>query len=176
MKNNIDAEHSLEEKKLILIIEDEAVNLEILKRALQDSYELLAAGTGKEALEMIDADSDRLSLVLLDLNLPDMKGMDILRNIREMDLQLRLPVIVITADREAEVESLDLGASDFIPKPYPRPEVIKARVRRTIELSEDRIIIGQTEHDNLTGLYSREFFFRYADQFDIRHEDLDMDP
>ncbi len=175
MHNNKTVEHGIEENKLILIIEDEPVNLEILKRVLQDSYDLITVGTGTEALEMIREYSDRLSLVLLDLNLPDMKGMDILRSIQEMDLQFRLPVIVMTADREAEVESLDLGASDFIPKPYPRPEVIKARVRRTIELSEDRIIIGQTEHDNLTGLYSREFFFRYADQFDIRHSDLEMD-
>jgi len=175
MQNNKTVAHGLEEKKLILIIEDEPVNLEMLKRVLQDSYDLITAGTGSGALGMIREYSDKLSLVLLDLNLPDMKGMDILGSIQEMDLQFRLPVIVMTADREAEVESLDLGASDFIPKPYPRPEVIKARVRRTIELSEDRIIIGQTEHDNLTGLYSREFFFRYADQFDIRHPDLKMD-
>ncbi len=175
MNNKKAAETDAGEKKLILIIEDEAANLEMLRKTLQDSYDVLTARTGAEALELIDGYSGRLSLVMLDLNLPDMKGMDILAAVQEMDLQFRMPVIVMTDDREAEVESLDLGASDFIPKPYPRPEVIKARVRRTIELSEDRIIIGQTEHDSLTGLYSREFFFRYADQFDIRHDDLDMD-
>ncbi|MBR2705798.1 MAG: EAL domain-containing protein [Mogibacterium sp.] len=165
----------MQDKKLILIVEDEHVNCEILAMILQGSYDILTAHTGREALALIDEKGDRLSLVLLDLNLPDIEGMEILRRIRKKDLHHRLPVIVMTADRNAEVESLDLGASDFIPKPYPRPEVIKARVRRTIELSEDRIIIGQTEHDSLTGLYSREFFFRYADQFDIRHAELEMD-
>lgn len=167
--------HDPKEKKVILIIEDEPVNLGILVKVLQDEYELITARRGEDAISVIDAGSDRLSLVLLDLMLPDMQGMDILRSIQERELHFRLPVIVMTADREAEVESLELGASDFIPKPYPRPEVIRARVKRTIELSEDRIILGQTEHDSLTGLYNREFFYSYAEQLDARKKDTEMD-
>lgn len=175
MHESIKKNRGAEERKKLLIIEDEAVNREMLGLVLEEDYDLVYAETGAEALAAIDSGTDELSLVLLDLNLPDMNGLDILRGISEKELFDRVPVIVLTADREAEVESLNIGASDFIPKPYPRPEVIRARVRRTIELSEDRIIIGQTEHDNLTGLYSREFFFRYAEQFDARHKDMDMD-
>ncbi len=162
------------EKKKILIVEDEKVNLELLRIVLQKDYDLLTAETGAEALEILGSESS-LSLVLLDLNLPDMSGLDILTGMKESGSLDILPVIVLTAEKEAEVESLDIGASDFISKPYPRPEVIKARVRRTIELNEGRIIIGQTEIDALTGLYTREYFNSYCERFDRKHPERIMD-
>ena len=162
------------EKKKILIVEDEKVNLELLRIVLQNDYEILTAENGAEALDAINNESG-LSMVLLDLNLPDMSGMDILKGMNESNMLDNLPVIVLTAEKEAEVESLNIGASDFISKPYPRPEVISARVRRTIELSEGRMIIGQTENDSLTGLYTREYFFSYCDQYDTKHPDVEMD-
>lgn len=164
-----------DENRRILIVEDEIVNREILKLVLKEEYELLFAETGSEAKKVINENVGNLSLVLLDLNLPDMNGMDVLNEMQEDENLKAIPVIVLTADRDAEVASLDIGASDFITKPYPRPEVIKARVRKSIELSEDRIIIGQTEYDQLTGLYNREFFYHFADQFDFRHGDIPTD-
>ena len=50
-----------------------------------------------------------------------------------------------------------------------------ARVKRTIELEEDRKLIQSTEKDSLTGLYNREYFFRYAEQFDLRNKEIPMD-
>jgi diguanylate cyclase (GGDEF)-like protein len=73
------------------------------------------------------------------------------------------------------VESLNIGASDFISKPYPRVEVILARIRRSIELSENRDLIRGTELDQLTGLYNREYFYRYAEQYDLYHREEDTD-
>jgi diguanylate cyclase (GGDEF)-like protein len=102
-------------------------------------------------------------------------GGTLLRRIREDAAFSRLPVIVMTADSEAEVESLTLGAIDFIPKPYPQQKVVLARVRRTIELSEDRDILRWTERDHLTGLYNKEFFYRYAAQLDAYHKDAPAD-
>lgn len=162
------------DKKRILIVEDEMVNLELLKIVLKNDYDILTAENGGDALEIINNDNG-LSLVLLDLNLPDMSGMDILRGMSESGQLDKLPVVVLTAEKEAEVESLNIGASDFISKPYPRPEVISARVRRTIELSEGRMIIGQTENDSLTGLYTREYFYSYCDQFDRKQPEAVMD-
>ena len=147
-------------KRTILVAEDEFINREILSEILRDSYELLFAGTGTEALELIREEREILSLVLLDLIMPGMHGMEVLRTIKaDPDLQ-RIPVIVMTSDQSSEVECLQLGAIDFIPKPYPQKEVVLARVRRTIELSEDRDIIRSTERDALTGLYNREYFYR----------------
>ena len=159
----------------ILLIEDEYVNQEILKMFLADSYDLVVAGTGTEALNIIRSQYETLSLILLDLNLPDLSGLDILRQIKADSRTARLPVIVATSDGDAEVECLTLGAIDFISKPYPRQEVVLARVLRTIELSEDRDTLRWTERDQLTGLYNKEFFHRYAAQLDIHHRDYPMD-
>ena len=162
------------ERKRILIVEDEAVNRELLGLVLQGEYALSFAHDGGEALRQIGAEPAP-DLVLLDLNLPDVHGMDILRRLRGEERLAKIPVIVLTADREAEVESLTIGAMDFIPKPYPRPEVIQARVRRTIELSGDRGANDPAEHDPLTGLYGRESFCRCVEQFDAAHPQAEMD-
>ena len=162
-------------KKQILVVEDDFVNRELLNAYLEQEYDILCAETGEEALRLIHENSDTLSLVLLDLNLPGMKGLDLLREIKkDIDLS-RIPVIVLTSDTDSEVDSLNAGASDFIPKPYPRHEIIQARVRRSIELSENRDLIRWTERDHLTGLYNREYFYRYAELYDMYHRDEPTD-
>ena len=167
--------HSSNGKRLVLVADDEFVNREILKSVLQDEYELIFAEDGKEALESIRLHRGEISLVLLDLKMPVVDGMEVLRRVKADPETSKIPVIVVTSDQDAEVESLTLGASDFIPKPYPQVGVILARVLRTIELSEDREIINSTERDELTGLYNREYFYRYVEQFDHYHKDKDMD-
>ena len=158
-------------KRLVLIVEDDFVNRELLRINLEKEYEVISAESGNEALDRIHEFSGRLSLVMLDLMLPGIRGLDLLREIKkDMDLS-RIPVIVLTSDTESEVESLTSGASDFIPKPYPRQEIILARVRRSIELSENRDLIRWTERDQLTGLYNREYFYRYVEQYDTWHRD-----
>ena len=142
-ENRLDFQ-SADLKRRVLVIEDEPVNREILGFLIEDNYDVVYAETGAEALSVIDEQHDRLSLVLLDLNLPDIKGIDILHRIKGDARTSKLPVIVMTADSDAEVECLSLGAIDFIPKPYPKREVILARMRRTIELYEDRDIISST--------------------------------
>ena len=167
--------HSANGKRLVLVVDDEYINRELLTLALSQDYETITASNGEEALRLIRAHSDTLSLVLLDLLMPGMHGLDLLRIIKTDPEISHIPVIVLTADQEAEVTSLKNGASDFIPKPYPKQQVILTRVLRTIELSEDREIIQSTERDSLTGLYNREYFYRYAEQFDQHHRDMDMD-
>ena len=162
-------------ERFVLIVEDDFVNRELLKADLEQEYRILCAETGVEALEKIHQYSGVLSLVLLDLNLPGLKGLDVLREIKkDMDLS-RIPVIVLTADTDSEVQSLNAGASDFIPKPYPRQEIILARIRRSIELSENRDLIRWTERDHLTGLYNREYFYRYVERYDLRRPEEAMD-
>ena len=166
---------SADRRRLILIVEDEFVNREILRMILEQDYETAVAETGAEAMAFIRENRETLSLVLLDLNLPDGHGLDILRKMKEDELTSRLPVIVLTSDKEAEVESLNSGASDFISKPYPMNEIIRARIRRTIELSENRDLIRWTERDQLTGLYNRDYFYRYAGRYDVFHKDEPTD-
>ncbi|MBR6089752.1 MAG: response regulator, partial [Anaerolineaceae bacterium] len=163
------------EKRRILIIEDELINQMILSQYLQDKYSVILASTGQEALESIRTQCETISLILLDLNLPDMHGLEILNKINADPRYARLPVIVMTADNMAEVDCLTQGAIDFIPKPYPVQEVVLARIQRIVELSEDRDLLLWTERDRLTGLYNKEFFFRYALKLDSYHKELPAD-
>lgn len=164
-----------EERRRILLVEDDYVNQEMLKAALGDVYDIVIAETGEEALEIIQNQHETLSIVLLDLNLPGIQGTDVLSRIKNDPQYSRLPVIVMTSDNEAEVECLKLGAIDFIPKPYPASKVILARILRTIELSEDRETLRLTERDQLTGLYNKEFFYHYAAQLDLYHKEAPTD-
>lgn len=162
-------------KRLILIVEDEFINRELLNAYLEDEYDILFAETGAAAMEAIRSHLDTLSLVLLDLILPDLNGLEILRRIKkDIDLS-RIPVIVLTSDKDSEVDSLNSGANDFISKPYPRHEIIRARIRRCIELSENRDLIRWTERDHLTGLFNRDYFYRYAEQYDLFHAEEPTD-
>ena len=68
------------ERRRILLIEDEFINLEILKMYLTDDYELITAQTGREALDIMRDQYEIISLILLDLNLPDIHGLDVLRD------------------------------------------------------------------------------------------------
>ena len=162
-------------KRQILIVEDEPVNQLMLGNMLSNGFELLYAMDGVEALEQIKANSDGLALVLLDLQMPRMSGMEVLKVMRDEREYKDIPVIVVTADQSAEVECLKYGAIDFIPKPYPDVEIVRARVNRCIELSEKRSIIETTERDSLTNLFNRDYFLRYVRMYDQHYADMPMD-
>ena len=164
-----------EELRRILIVEDEIVNQKILSRYLEGTYTVIVASDGSQAMEAIHTQYDTISLILLDLNLPDIHGFEILRRLNADPSYAGIPVIVMTADSGAELECLTLGAIDFIPKPYPRQEIVLARVRRIVELSEDRNLLRWTERDQLTGLYNKDFFYRYAAMLDDYHKEMKTD-
>ena len=149
--------HSANGKRLILVADDEFINREILRSILQDDYELIFAENGREVLELAYQHKDALSLILMDIMMPIMNGLDALRAAKADPELANIPIIVITSDQEAEVDSLMLGAIDFIPKPYPQREIVLARIRRIVELSEDRDTLRWTERDHLTNLYNRDF-------------------
>ena len=165
----------LDIRRFVLIAEDEEVNRMMLGAVLEDQFDILYAEDGVEALDIIFTRKDDIALVLLDLMMPNMDGREILKRM-DKDEELRLiPVIVLTADQEAELECLKLGAMDFIPKPYPLWEVVRARVNRCIELSENRGIIRSTERDSLTNLFNIDYFYRYVKMFDHHYWDMNMD-
>ncbi len=149
-------------RRRVLIVDDEMINREILGNMLKDIYDVEFAENGKQAYEILCEDKDRYSLMLLDLLMPVMDGRTLLEMVRQDSVFDKMPIIVMTQESEAEVESIKAGAADFISKPYKRPEIILARCERIIDLYEQKTIISETERDPLTGLYSREFFFEYV--------------
>ncbi len=162
-------------KRHILIVEDEHINQMILGNMLGDSYQVLYASDGIEALEQVRLHKDDLAIVLLDLQMPQMSGMEVLKVMKEEEELKGIPVIVMTADQSAEVDCLKIGAIDFIPKPYPSIEIVQTRVNRCIELSEKRNIINSTERDSLTNLLNFDYFLRYVRMYDQHYHDMPMD-
>ena len=154
----------VQHKRLVLVVDDQEINQGILEAILEEDYEIIFASNGVEALEAMEANLHRLSIVLLDLLMPVMSGFEVLERVRADDRLKAIPIIVLTAEKKAELQALQLGAADFITKPFDNHEVILARVGRMIELSEGRQLISATEFDSLTQLYTVGFFFQYAEQ------------
>ena len=153
-------------KRNILIVDDEEVNRMILGNILCGNYEITYASDGAETLKILSEQKTRYSLVLLDLLMPVMDGFEALKEMKADERLANIPVIVMTSEEPAEVKSIKMGADDFITKPYDSPEVIAARCDRIIQLYEDKSIIRSAEKDELTGLYTREFFIEYIRQTD----------
>jgi diguanylate cyclase (GGDEF)-like protein len=161
--------------QLVLVVDDQEINRDVLGMILEDYYELIFACDGREAIQKIEENQDRLSLIMLDLIMPEMDGFAVLSYVHGSETLGRIPVIVLTAEKDAELRALQMGAADFIAKPFDMHEVIRARVGRIIELSEGRRLISAAEHDNLTMLYSRNFFYEYASRIHLYHPDWHMD-
>ena len=153
-------------KRNILIVEDELINQEILKEILSSDYEVLTANNGLEALHVINTSVTPISLILLDINMPLMDGLTLLKEIKKDEKNKNIPIIVLTSDKDSELEALNLGAVDFITKPYDVKEIITARVNRSIELSEKRIIVNAEERDGLTDVYNKHIFIEYVGRID----------
>ncbi|MBR0462558.1 MAG: EAL domain-containing protein [Erysipelotrichaceae bacterium] len=161
-------------KRRILVVEDEAINRLMLGNIISKNYDVVYACNGQEALGILNEEKDTLSLILLDLLMPVMDGFTFMGEIRKDEQLKKIPVVVLTSEEDAEVDSIRLGAMDFIRKPYNNPEVILARVERIIELFEDRQLINRVEYDE-TGLLTRDFFIEYVQQMDsIDKEDRDL--
>ncbi len=161
--------------QLVLIVDDQEINRDMLSMIMEDKYELIYACDGREAVRKIEEHQDTLSLIMLDLIMPEMSGFDVLSYMHENESLRRIPVIVLTAEKDAELRALQMGAADFITKPFDMHEVILARVDRIIELSEGRQLISAAEHDKLTMLYNRSFFFEYANRIHLHLPQWTMD-
>jgi two-component system, OmpR family, response regulator len=128
----------------ILIVEDDlslAAGLVQILRA--EGYAVDATSRGEDAVEA--ASQERFDLVVLDIGLPDIDGFEVLRRLR--DAEYRVPVLVLTARDTVDdrVHGLDLGADDYVGKPFALPELlarVRALIRRSQALSSARIVHG----------------------------------
>lgn len=161
--------------QLVLVVDDQEINRDVLGMILEDYYDIVYAENGKEALEKINEYREKLSVILLDLMMPVMDGFTVLEKVKNDEQLNHIPVIVLTAEKSAELRALQMGAADFITKPFDMHEVILARVSRIIELSEGRKLISAAEHDHLTMLYNKNFFFEYANRIHHYHPEWHMD-
>jgi two-component system KDP operon response regulator KdpE len=145
-------------KTRVLVVDDEPAILRFLKPALEaNSYEIETAGTVADATKLIASKSP--DIVVLDLGLPDGDGKDVIRRVREWS---DVPIVVLSArDRETEkIEALDLGADDFVNKPFGVGELL-ARMRTALRHRMQRkaetpvLKVGDLEIDSLRHRASR---------------------
>jgi len=122
-------------RETILIVDDIETNRIILENILQDSYEIIQAGSGIDATAMMLSGEASPSIVLLDIMMPEMDGYEVLEIMKSNPETVNIPVLFITAaDSETnESKGLSLGAVDYISKPF-NPEVVKVRVENHLKL------------------------------------------
>lgn len=123
----------------LLVVDDDEMNRCILGNIFAPYYSIQEAADGKEGLEMILAQPQNLCAVLLDVMMPEMDGIQVLRHLKEADVLRRLPVFLITAEASGSVmkEAYELGVVDVISKPVI-PYVVLRRVQSVIELYQAR--------------------------------------
>lgn len=119
----------------ILIVDDVAVNRDMLQEMLEEEYEVLQAENGRQAVDLLLNFRERISAVLLDLIMPEMDGFEVLKVMQNENLIGTIPVMVISGDNsgEAEERCFEYGVSDFISKPF-NEKVVTRRVRNIVSL------------------------------------------
>lgn len=157
--------------KHILIVDDSNMYCMIAKNALESTYRISLAHSGMEALAFLEKEVP--DLVLMDIEMPQMNGKEVLRRIKAHKEWSKIPVVFMTAlsELETEAECLELGADDFIAKPI-KPLIMASRVSKLLELYElrkdlEHQLMKRTQQmematlksltDALTGLHNRDY-------------------
>ena len=157
--------------KSILVVDDNKLNLATARTVLSSEYKVIPVMKGQQALSYLE--NGECDIVLLDINMPEMDGFEVLEKIRGMERGRNIPVIFLTADNDAETETrcFKAGAVDFIAKPFVH-EVMLSRIARALELEElrrslaDRLeqktrevsdFKSKAQQDALTGLWARSY-------------------
>lgn len=147
----------------ILVVDDAPVNIQILNEALKSDNRIFFATNGADALKI--AANTMPDLILLDIMMPDMDGYEVCRRLKADPLLKDIPVIFITAmsQHESETAGFELGAVDYIAKPFS-PSIVRLRVRNHLELKRQRDMLSQLAMlDGLTAVPNRRAF---DEQFD----------
>lgn len=153
-------------KRLILVVDDSKINRTLLTRILANNYRVHGVENGAQALEYLEEYCAEISAILLDINMPVLNGYDFLQKRHEIFQFCNIPVIVQTTHSgvDAEIACLEMGATDFLTKPYS-PKVILRRLENIITLRENENFISTIQHDSVTGLLNKEGFYIKAQNF-----------
>ncbi|MFA5145660.1 MAG: response regulator [Candidatus Omnitrophota bacterium] len=135
----------MKDKSVILVVDDQFQNIELLEAylVLQD-YEVVKALSGEEALEKLA--HNQIDLVLLDVMMPKMSGIEVLKNLRADEKTKAIPVVMVTVLKETEdkVKALEAGCDDFISKPVDKVELL-ARVKSILKINYYRRQLEEKE-------------------------------
>ena len=150
--------------KHILIVDDVTTNLKCAAEVLKDTYDVTTAKSGKAALQILR--EIQPDLIMLDVNMPEMNGFEVMERIKEDPVTRDIPVIFLTAeaDKENEVTGLKMGAMDFIKKPF-EPDIMRSRIEKILQMTEQtKELQNIAGRDSLTNLLNRRCFEKILDQ------------
>ena len=148
-----------EQRPRLLVVDDLPLNVQILNQLFRHEYEISMATNGSEALEFCDR-RPLPDLILLDVVMPGMDGLEVCRRLQRNPITADIPVIFVTAQSSAaqETAALEAGGVDFISKPFV-PAVVRARVRTHLTLKAQRDQLRDLAFvDGLTGIANRRRF------------------
>ena len=119
----------------ILVVDDVGLNREILSALLSDSYNIIEAADGEQAINILKNSHEDISIVLLDLIMPKVSGFEVINFMKTSGIINHVPVIVISVEQDIKTEQkcLELGVSDFIKKPFNKG-VVKKRIKNLVDL------------------------------------------
>ncbi|MCT7562323.1 diguanylate cyclase [Aliarcobacter butzleri] len=146
-------------KPTILVVDDMTTTLLLLHDLLKDTYEVKIAKSGTKALEILESPND-IDLILLDIEMPDINGYDVLRKIKNNDTIKNIPIIFITGktSQEDEEYGLNLGAIDYITKPFNNV-IVKLRIKNYLNLKiKNDMLEKLSMYDGLTNIRNRRYF------------------
>lgn len=145
-----------DKKKTLLVIDDVAVNIDVISGILCDEYRVLAATNGKKGLKLAKGYL-AVDLILLDIIMPEMDGMEVCRRLKDDPVTADIPIIFLTAKTEVDdiAAALDAGAVDYVTKPF-HSKVLKARVRRHVSLKIARDDLSEKVDISLVNAHLQE--------------------
>lgn len=126
-------------KRSILIVDDMDINRELLAEIFRDKYNIIEAESGTDALFYIESDAYDIAAVLLDLIMPEMDGITVLKKMNETGSIIHIPVFIITAEENEAIlmDAYNLGVVDVITKPFMM-NFLRCRIENVIELYDHR--------------------------------------
>lgn len=141
----------------VLVVDDEEVNRLLLEEIFKNSYKVLTASNGAEALDMLKEYSQRIACVVLDLEMPVMNGYKLLEIVLKTPEAEGIPFVIATADEtnEAQIRAFDFGVADVLRKPY-HPKIVTKRVKNIVALYEYQQMLENQVEEQVFRLEEQE--------------------
>ncbi|MDD3925557.1 MAG: response regulator [bacterium] len=132
----------------ILVVDDEFGPREAFRMLFKDCYRVITAGSGKEALNIIDCEGDGIDLVLLDIRMPEDDGITVLQKIKSINPEIEVAMVTAYASVETARDALKYGAIDYLIKPFDRAdaeEIVRRGIARRCEQRDSRITLQRLQ-------------------------------
>ena len=161
-------------KKTILVVDDSAINREVLSDMLYENYKIILCEDGEEEIDILNSQRDNIDLILLDIIMRKMNGIDVLKIMQEKGWIDHIPVIIVSADINADTirAAYQLGAADYIARPFDESIVLKRvenvismymKQKKLVNLVTDQIYENEKNSNLMVAILSHIVEFRNSD-------------